>query len=192
MNWNEIQFKKFENHAYVLDYLPRGKIRTMRGSFRAEPLIQLLGKSYFTLLEAIPRTGFTLSPLNIVYVGKEQFRKKISHIIGRIEYDDLTSAAKSELPIVVKEIVKNDEKRFLNFFNIAQALTPRMHSLELVPGIGKKYTRTILDTREKRLFSSFQDVKERTEVPDPAKLIVKRILEELSQFSKYRLFVRPP
>ncbi len=192
MSWDEIRLKKFETYAFVLDYLPRGKIGPMRGSFRAEPLIQLLGKSYFTLLDAIPRTGFTLSLLDRVYVGKEQFRKKISHIIGRIEYDDLTSAAKSELPIVVEKIVMNDEKKFLNFFNIARALTPRMHSLELIPGIGKKYTRTILDTREKRLFSSFQDVKERTEVPDPAKLIVKRILEELSQFSKYRLFVRPP
>ena len=85
-----------------------------------------------------------------------------------------------------------DEKRFLNFFNTAQAVTPRMHSLELIPGIGKKYTWTILDTREKRVFSSFQDVRERTQIPDPAKLIVKRILEELSQSSKYRLFVRPP
>ncbi len=192
MRFDEIRIKKFETHAYVLDYLPRGKIGTQRGSFRAESLIQLLGKSYFTLLEAIPRTGFTLSPLEIIYVGKEKFRTKINHIIGRIEYDDLTSVARSELPIVVEEIVMKDQKRFLNFFNIARALTPRMHSLELIPGIGKKYTRTILDTREKRLFSSFQDVRKRTEIPDPTKLIVKRILEELSQFSKYRLFVRPP
>jgi putative nucleotide binding protein len=192
MSWDEIRLKKFETHAYVLDYLPHGKIGTHRERFRAEPLIQLLGVSYFTLLEATPRIGFTLSPNERVYVGKERFRNKISHIIGRIEYDKLTSAARSELPIVVEEIVMKDEKRFLNFFNTAQAVTPRMHSLELIPGIGKKYTWTILDTREKRLFSSFQDVRERTEIPDPAKLIVKRILEELSQSSKYRLFVRLP
>jgi len=192
MSSDEIRLKKFETHAYVLDYLPQSIIGMKRESFRAESLIQLLGKSYFTLLEAIPKPGFTLSPNERVYVGKEKFRDKISHIIGRIEYDDLTSAARSELPIVVEEIVMKDEKRFLNFFNIARALTPRMHSLELIPGIGKKYTWIILDTREKKLFSSFQDVRERTRIPDPAKLIVKRILEELSQFSKYRLFVRSP
>jgi len=192
MSRDETRLKKFETHAYVLDYLPHGKIGRHREHFRPEPLIQLLGKSYFTLLEATPRTGFTLSPHERVYVGKEKFRNKISHIIGRIEYDELTSAARSELPIIVDEIVIKDEPRFLNFFNTAQAVTPRMHSLELIPGIGKKYTWRILDTREKRLFISFQDVKERTEIPDPAKLIVKRILEELSQSSKYRLFVRPP
>lgn len=192
MNRDEIRLKKFETYAYVLDFLHQGKIGMHRESFRAEPVTQLLGKSYFTLLEAIPRPGFTLIPHERVYVGKERSRTKISHIIGRIEYDDLTSAARSELPIVVEEIVMKDEKWFLNFFNTAQAVTPRMHSLELIPGIGKKYTRIILDTREKRVFSSFQDVKARTEIPDPTKLIVKRILEELSQPSKYHLFVRPP
>lgn len=192
MSRDEIRLKKFESHAYVLDYLPHGKIGTHRESFRTEPLIQLLGNSYFTLLEATSKPGFTLSPHDKVYVGKERFRTQISHIIGRIEYDELTSASRSELPLVVEEIVMNDEKRFLNFFNTAQAVTPRMHSLELIPGIGKKYTWTILDIREKRVFSSFQDIKERTQIPDPAKLIVKRILEELEQASKYRLFVRPP
>jgi putative nucleotide binding protein len=192
MSRDEVQLKKFETYAYVLDYLPQGKIGTHRERFRAEPLTQLLGKSYFTLLEATPRTGLTLIPHERVYVGKERLRTKISHIIGRIEYDDLTSTARSELPLVVEKIVVRDEKWFINFFNTAQAVTPRMHSLELIPGIGKKYTRIILDTREKRVFSSFQDIRERTEIPDPGKLIVKRILEELSQPSKYRLFVRPP
>lgn len=192
MSRGGIRLKRFEDYAYVLDYLPQGKMGRLRESFRAEPLVQLIGESYFTLLEATPRTGFDVSPRERVYVGKEVFRDKISHIIGRIEYDDLTVAARSELPIVVEEIVMKDEKRFIEFFNTARAVTPRMHSLELIPGIGKKYTWTILDAREKGLFSSFQDVREKTEIPDPAKLIVKRILEELSQPSKYRLFVRPP
>jgi len=192
MNRDEIRLKRFEDYAYVLDYLPQGKIRRFRESFRAEPLVQLIGESYFTLLEARSKASFDLDPREKVYVGKEAVRDKISHIIGRIEYDDLTVVARSELPIVIEDIVSNDEKRFIDFFNTAQAMTPRMHSLELIPGIGKKFTWTILDAREKGLFSNFQDIREKTEIPDPAKLIVKRILEELSHPSKYRLFVRPP
>jgi len=192
MGKGEARSKRFEDHAYVLDYLPQGKMGRRWESFRAEPLVQLIGESFFTLLEATPRAGFTVSPCERVYVGKEAFREKISHIIGRIEFNDLTVAARNELPIVVEEIVMKDEQKFIEFFNTAQALTPRMHSLELIPGIGKKYAWAILDVREKELFTSFQDVREKTEIPDPAKLIVKRILEELSKQSKYRLFVRSP
>lgn len=188
MSWGEAHLKRFEDYAYILDYLPRGKM----GSFRADPLVQIIGESYFTLLEAMPREGSAVSSRERVYVGNEAIRDKISHIIGRIEYNNLTVFARNELPIVVEVIVIKNEKRYIQFFNTAQAVTPRMHSLELIPGIGKKYTRTILDVRETGLFNSYKDVKEKTDIPDPAKLIVKRILEELSQPSRYRLFIRPP
>lgn len=187
---NESGSKKFEDFGYVLDYLSRGKIR--RTAFRAEPVVQLLGETYFTLLEATPRSGVAFQPHDRVYIGKGAFRDKISHIIGRVDYDELTITARSELPIIVEDIIMKEENRFVEFFNTARAVTPRMHSLELIPGIGKKYTRTILEARERGMFNSFQDIRKRTEIPDPVKLILKRILEELSEASKYRLFVRPP
>jgi len=64
--------------------------------------------------------------------------------------------------------------------------------LELIPGIGKKYMWQILDEREKRPFKSFEDLQQRANTPNPAKLITKRILEELAGESKYRLFTRVP
>jgi putative nucleotide binding protein len=189
LSLGERSLKKFEDNAYVLDFLPHGKIRAER--FRAEPIVQLIGETYFTLLEAKPRSGFDFSLREKVYIGKSGLREKISHIIGRINYNELTANAKSELETVVETIITNQEKRFIEFFNTARARTPRMHSLELIPGIGKKYTWTILEARERRLFTSFQDIKERTDIPDPARLLHKRILDELSEPSKYRLFVRP-
>jgi putative nucleotide binding protein len=103
----------------------------------------------------------------------------------------LTSTAKSELLPVIEGLVEKKKKAFLNIFNLSQPLTPRMHSLELLPGIGKKYMLAILRQREIKLFSSFDDLKQRTDVPDPVKLITKRILEELIEDPKYRLFTRP-
>lgn len=184
--------KRYEEHAYVLDFLPHGRpgIRPSgRAGYRAGALVQLVGEEFFTLLEALVKEGVVVKPHDRVYVGKEA-REKITYIIGRIGYDELTAAARMELPAVIGKIVLNREKRFVNFFNTAHAITPRMHSLELIPGIGKKYMWQILNERERKLFKSFEDLQKRTEIPNPVKLITKRILEELAGESKYRLFTR--
>lgn len=178
----------YEENAYVLDYLPFGKPGT-RGKYRAGAVVQMIGENYFTLLEANAREGSVLRPLDKVYVGKEK-RNEITYILGRIGYDELTTNAKMELENALEKIVLNREKLFVNFFNTAQPITPRMHALELIPGIGKKYMWDILNGREKRVFESFEDLQSRVNVPSPAKLIVKRIIEELSSESKYRLFTR--
>ena len=183
--------KKYEEHAYVLDYLPLGKPSTGKATFRATPVVQLLGEEYFTLLEAEAEKGTTLELRERIYVGKTMPRDKVSHITGRINHDDLTSTAKSELPFVVENIVSNRKDRFIKFFNEAQAITSRMHALELLPGIGKKYMWMILDQRERKPFTSFKDLQERVVIPDPMKIVCKRILDELMEEPKYRIFTRP-
>ena len=182
--------KKYEDFAYVLDYLPNGKIGASKAMYMAEPLVQIIGRDFFTILEAVPKLNVTFGIHEKIYIGKDKPRDKIDHIIGRIEYNTLTSDAKSELPFVLDEIVKENEMRFVDFFNNAQAITPRMNALELIPGIGKKYMWAILKAREKKPFGSFQDLKERTGIPEMAKMVVKRILEELSEEPKYRVFTR--
>jgi len=184
--------KRYEEYAYVLDFLPHGRpgVRiTGRAGYRAGALVQLVGEDFFTLLEALVKEGVTLKPHDRVYVGKEA-REEITYIIGRISYDELTAAAKAELPAVISRIVLNREKWFINFFNTAQAITPRMHALELIPGIGKKYMWQVIRERERKPFESFEDLQRRTQIPNPVKLLTKRILEELAGESKYRLFTR--
>ncbi len=182
--------KRYEEYAYLLDSLLHGRPGSRPG-YRAGSLVQVVGEEYFTLLEAIAKEGIVIKTADRVYVGKEA-REKITYIIGRISYEELTSNAKMELPAVVEKIVLNREGWFVNFFNTAQAITPRMHMLELIPGIGKKYMWQIIDEREKATFKSFDDLQKRADIPNPAKLIAKRILEELSGESKYRLFTRAP
>ena len=91
---------------------------------------------------------------------------------------------------MISLIVKDREKWFVNFFNTARAITPRMHALELVPGIGKKYMWQVINERDRKPFESFEDLQKRTELPNPVKLITKRVMEELEGESKYRLFTR--
>jgi len=184
--------KRYEEHAYILDFLPHGRPGMRppgRAGYRAGALVQLIGEEFFTLLEALVKEGVVLKPHDRVYVGKDA-REEITYIIGRIGYDELTAAARMELPAVVGRVVLNREQWFVNFFNTAQAITPRMHALELIPGIGKKYMWEVINEREKRPFESFEDLQKRTELPNPVKLIAKRVLEELAGDSKYRLFTR--
>ena len=178
----------YEENAYVLDYLRFGKPGT-RGKFRAGAVVQMIGESYFTLLEANVRPGSEIRPLDRVYVGKES-REEIAYILGRIGYDELTGNARMELDRAIEKIVLDKEKWFVDFFNTAQPVTPRMHALELIPGIGKKYMWNILDGRDRKPFESFEDLQNRVNIPSPSKLITKRIIEELSGESKYRLFTR--
>jgi len=178
----------YEEYAYVLDYLPHGK-PGVRSRYRGG-LIQVIGEDFFTLLEAVVREGSTVNINERVYVGKKG-REKVIYIVGRIGYDELTNSATQELTTVIEMIVSKKESFFVNFFNTAQAMTPRMHALELIPGIGKKYMWQIIGEREKKPFESFEEIQKRINLPNPARLIAKRILEELSGKDKYSLFTRP-
>jgi putative nucleotide binding protein len=184
--------KQYEEYAYVLDFLQHGKPGfrpTGRAGYRAGALIQCVGEEFFTLLEALVKEGLTLRPSDRVYVGKDS-RDEVTYIIGRIGYEELTASAKSELNSTVGKIVQNREEWFVKFFNTARAITPRMHALELIPGIGKKYMWQVINGRERKPFQNYDDITKRTELPNPVKLITKRVMEELEGESKYRLFTR--
>ena len=179
----------YEEYAYVLDYLQFGRPATDKPRHLALPTVQVLGESYFTLLEAEVRAGAQAALHERVYIGKDR-REKINRIIGRIGFTDLTANAKAELLPVLETLITNQEGRFVSFFNNSQAITPRMHSLELLPGIGKKSMWQIINAREKKTFSSFKDIQERSSISDPTKVIAKRILDELTGGEKYRIFSR--
>ena len=66
--------KRYEENAYVLDFLTHGKPGfrpTGRAGYRAGALIQCLGEEFFTLLEALVKEGLMLKPGDRVYVGKD-------------------------------------------------------------------------------------------------------------------------
>jgi putative nucleotide binding protein len=179
----------YEEYAYVLDFLQYGRPVADKSRHLALPTVQVIGETYFTLLEAEVRSGAPVSLHERVYIGKDR-REKINRIMGRIGYNDLTANAKAEVLSVLEELIGNQEQRFVAFFNNSQAITPRMHALELLPGIGKKSMWQIINAREKKTFSNFKDLQDRTSIGDPIKVIAKRILDELTGGEKYRIFSR--
>lgn len=174
-----------EEYLIVLDFLPRGK----PGDRRIEPLAQGIGETYFSLLEVVIKEGVTIKPKDRIYVGADK-REEVKYIRGRIRYDDLTTFAKNLLEEVVSEIVDKNEERFVEFFNKAGAITTRLHSLELLPGIGKKHMWQIIQERKKKNFKNFDELQKRISMlPNPKKMIVRRIIDELQNKDRHRLFV---
>ncbi|MBI2101279.1 DUF655 domain-containing protein [Candidatus Woesearchaeota archaeon] len=178
-----------EETAIVLDFLPNGYHYDERPMYMKTPIAQAIGKEYFVLLELVPKKGIHLQPFEEVYIGDGK-RDKIHHIVGKMSVAKLTATAKSELDFVIKDIIKKNEKKFIEFFNRAQPLSTRMHQLELLPGLGKKHMWQIIEARRDKPFEDFSDLKNRVKLmPDPEKTIIKRILQELEGSEKHRIFV---
>jgi putative nucleotide binding protein len=182
--------KIYEEHAYILDFLPYGKPSKDKFKLVVFPIAQVIGEKYFTLLEVKLKPNLEVKIKERIYIGKEKERDKVDRVIGRISYNELTATAKSELLAIIEELVKAQEQKFVEFFNKAQAVTPKMHALELLPSIGKKSMWQIINERERKAFESFKDIQERVGISNLARIIAKKILEELSGESKYILFMR--
>jgi putative nucleotide binding protein len=127
-----------EEYAIVLDYLPYGY--PMAGKGRMNPVAQAVGEKTLALLELVPRRGISLEQKEKVYIGPEK-RDKIYFIKGRLAKDKLTETAKIQLQEFVEKVVAEQEQKFVDFFNSAQAINTRLHKLELLPGFGSKHTK---------------------------------------------------
>lgn len=175
-----------EEHAIILDYLPYGyPLENKR-----MPLAQAIGEKGFTLLELIPRKGETLGLKEKVYIGAGK-RDKIYYILGRLLGEKLTETAKANLNEFIAKAVLEDEGRFVEFFNKSDAINTRLHQIELLPGFGKKHMTEILKARQVKPFENFEDIKERIpSVPNPIKAVEKRILNELVENERHKLFVK--
>ncbi len=183
---NVIPHRKYEEYAYVLDYSQRSKSLTVRG--REGLIIQAVGEGRLTLLELLGMQNANFELGERVYIGREG-RNKIASVLGKLEYNSISPSAKNDLSSIVEEIVLSSEERFVAYINNAPPVTPRIHSLELIPGIGKTYMKGIIREREKKAFVSFLDIQTRIGIKDIHKLISKRVVEEITGEVRMNLFV---
>ena len=181
------QPKKYEDYAYVIDYIPRGKSVIIRE--REGPLVQAIGEDRLTLLEILGNNTSDFKAGERIPIGKEN-RSKIVSVLGKLEYSELTNEAKNELQSVLETMIRNNEQKYIAYFNELQPITPRLHALELIPGIGKTFMKQIVNQRERKKFDSFEDLEKRVGVREPVRLLARRIVEELSGGSRITIFVR--
>ena len=178
--------------AVVLDFLAHGRSDGARPQYeRGTPIGYAVDTSDFTLYELEFEAGEGMTIGSSVTVDPAEARSPELASVTPVNYETLSSGARSELEYVVEDVVESDEERFVNFYNEAQPITLRLHQLNLLPGIGKKLRNAILDERKRKPFESFEELDERvTGLHDPSGVLIDRILEELrDEDLKYRIFV---
>jgi len=148
-----------------------------------------IGEERLTLLEILGIENSTFDVGERIYIGKEG-RTKVQSVLGYMDYEKISDSAKDEIPAVVESIVTKNEVKFVDYINNAQPLTPRIHALELIPGIGKTYLNVIIKEREKGQFESFVDIEKRVGLKEPIKHMSQRIIEEISGETRMNLFVK--
>tara|TARA_Y100000590_G_scaffold247281_1_gene277841 strand:+ start:3817 stop:4383 length:567 start_codon:yes stop_codon:yes gene_type:complete len=187
LDGENVQSRKFEEYAYVLDFSSKARSKTVRG--REGIIVIGLGEERLTLLEILGLDNTEFEIGEKIFIGKEG-RTKVQSVLGKLDYEQISDSAQTELYNVVSTIVTNNESRFIHYINNAQPLTPRKHSLELIPGIGKTYLKLIIDEINKKKFENFQDLETRAGIKEPINHLSKRILEEISGQTQFRLFVK--
>ena len=187
MEMGHTQLRKYEEYAYVLDSKSHTKSTTVHG--RTGIIVVAIGEERLTLLEILGIENSTFNVGEKIYIGKEG-RTKVQSVLGKIDYIKISDSAKNEIPGVVESIVTENEQKFVDYINNAQPLTPRIHALELIPGIGKTYLNVIIKEREKVQFESFDDIEKRAGLKEPRKHLSQRIIEEISGETRMNLFVK--
>ena len=180
---------KKEVNAIVLDILLNGRSDDPRSVFKRDPLVQAVGVEQFKLLELMPK-HLDIAIGESVHIGGSE-RKDIERVKRRISYEDLSRGAVQELPFVLTKIVIDREAEYVDFYNKTLPVSPKLHTLSLLPGIGKKLMWEIIEQREKNPFKSFADISEKIKLlPHPEKPIVNRVIQELEEHQsiKYCLF----
>jgi len=179
-----------EDYAYVVDFLPYGHPLERAGPRAHEPLIHVIGEKTFCLLEVSVKPATVFDVGERICISGDNKDPRINYVRRRLRYEDLTSNARNELPYVIERMLKANPSIIIDFFNRAGPITIRKHSLELLPGIGKKHLWQIIREREREPFKSIEDIKNRAGIKDPIKLVAERILRELSGQERRRIFVR--
>ena len=189
---SKIKTPKKEEYAWILDYLPYGSTADRRPTRQKKPICQAIGEEHFILMELIPKENIDINIDSRVYIGDGK-REEIAHVKRVLKYEDLSAGAKIELPFILENCIKHSERPFIKFFNEAHSISIKLHMLQLLPGIGNKLMKAILDERNKKEFKSFEELHERVHgLHHPEKIVVDRVIEELKDANiKYRLFTLP-
>jgi len=174
---------------YILDILQHGGVD--KAGHQWNPIAQIVEGSKFQLYEVV---------LNKSRITDRKLQEKIvvndnqniyERIQRKITFLDLTPTSSSTLDLVIGQYVNENENRFIEFINKSGPITIKRHSLEILPGIGKKLMWEIINNREKPPFTSFDDLHTRVPGFKPVETFTKRIVDEIrDEELKHYLFVK--
>lgn len=183
------QFIKKFRELVILDILLHGHPDEDKPSWSKTPIAQVLTFPDFVLYEVKINKNADIKVQEKNTYEEFLRQNKLREVLKKVDYNGLTNTSKALIQPILEKEVLNYEVEFINFFNNSTSITPRMHALKLLPGIGQKHMWEILEERERQNFVTFQDIADRTSLSNPPKLIAQRIIKELQREGvKYYLF----
>lgn len=182
------QFIKGKREVVVLDLLPHGHVGDEKPSWARKPVSQVLTFPDFVLYDVEYNKDSDLKVQEKDTYYNFRNNNKIGKVLRKIDYDDLTNTSKALIQSILENEIKNYEDLFVNFFNKSTSITPRLHALKLIPGIGQKHMWEIIEARDRQEFVTFKDISDRTSISNPSKQIALRIIKELQRDVKYYIF----
>ncbi|MFX1556839.1 MAG: DUF655 domain-containing protein [Promethearchaeota archaeon] len=183
------QFIKKFREVIILDVLLHGHPEEDKPSWSKTPIAQVITFPDFVLYEVKINKDSSIRVQEKNTYEEFLNQNKLKEVLKKINYDDLTTTSKALIQSILEKEIMNYEEEFIKFFNNSTSITPRMHALKLLPGIGQKHMWEILEARERQKFTKFQDIADRTSTSNPVKLLAQRIIKELQREGvKYYLF----
>jgi len=183
------QFIKKFREIVILDLLLHGHPEEDKPSWSKIPIAQVLSFPDFVLYEVKCNRDSEIKVQEKNTYEEFLKQRKLGDVLKKVDYKDLTNTSKALIQPILENEVLEYEEEFINFFNNSTSITPRMHSLKLLPGIGQKHMWEIIEARNRQKFTTFQDIKDRTSMSHPSKQIALRIIKELQREGvKYYLF----
>ncbi len=182
------QFIKKDRIIQILDILFHGHFSNDVPMHKQKSIVQLISLEDFVLYEVEFMRNSDLKVQEKGIYKDFKNARKLGRVTKKIDYKDLTPTSKALLNSVLEARIKKESEEFLYFFNNSISITPRLHQLQLIPGVGNKLMWEIIEARNKEKFESFEDISQKTSISDPINLLVKLIIKELSRDVKYYTF----
>jgi len=185
--------KRYEEHAYVLDFLSHGKPGfrpTGRAGYRAGAFDSVSRRRILHSFGSFGERRFN-AQTRWPCLRWQRFPRRSNIHYWRIGFEELTASAKAELPSVISKVVMNREKWFVNFFNYSTCNYPSYACLRTSSRHRQKiHVASHQRARSKALWKFWRFGKNVPSCLILWELITKRVMEELEGESKYRLFTR--
>lgn len=154
------------------------RVLSQEGSGEGGGVINCITENHLHLIKARTKPGCgNLSPGQKLALPDDE-SSEIAMILGRGRFRDLPNTAQLSLVDVVKQILGDNPKPSLTFYNRAGPVSLKFHAFQLLPGIGPSKAKKMMQSRTSMGWFSFEEVNEACEI-DSLQLIAERLVEEL-------------
>ncbi len=160
---------KNETHCRVL---------SQEGSGEGGGVIHCISENHLYLLKARAKPGCGILPPGQKLALPEDESSEIAMILSRGRYRELSTSAQLSLVDVVKQILSDNPKPSLTFYNRSGNVSLKFHAFQLLPGVGPQKAKKMMQSRTSMGWFSFEEVDEACDI-DSLQLIAERLVEEL-------------